>query len=89
MDLSLLNIDPVLALLAIGTIAGVVEGIKRLFDKDYKASGIILASGVVGGLLGLLLPFNETPALSVVMGLVIGFSTTGYVTIVQNVGGKY
>lgn len=89
MDLSLLNVSPILSLLAIGTIAGIVEGIKRLFDKDYKAFTIILASGIVGALLGLILPFNDGLGLSVVMGTVIGFSTTGYVTIVQNIGEKY
>lgn len=89
MDITILDISPVLIALAIGTVAGVIEGIKRVFDKDWKAATIILASGVVGGLLGLLLPFNEALGMSVVMGLVVGFSATGYVTIVQNIGEKY
>lgn len=86
MDLSLLNVSPVLTLLAIGTVAGVVEGVKRLFDKDYRIFAVILSSGLVGGLLGLLLPFNEVLGMSVVMGIVIGFSATGYVTIAQGIG---
>lgn len=89
MDLSLLNVSPILALLAIGTVAGIVEAIKRLFDKDYRTFTVILASGVVGALLGLLLPFNEALGMSVVMGTVIGFSATGYVTIVQDFGKSY
>ena len=89
MDLTLLNISPVLSLLAIGTVAGVVEGVKRLLEGDKHAALIILTSGIVGALLGLILPFNETLGLSIVMGAVIGFSATGYVTIVQNVGEKY
>lgn len=89
MDLAVLEISPVLMLLTLGTVAGVVEGIKRLFDKDYRTFAIILASGIVGALLGLLLPFNNDLPMSVIIGTVVGFSATGYVTIVQNFGKKY
>lgn len=86
MDLTSLNIPTVLFILAIGTVAGVVEGIKRLFDKDWKVAAVIGASGVIGGLLGLILPFNAEIGMSIVTGVVIGFSATGYVTIIQNFG---
>lgn len=86
MDLSTLGVATPLLVLALGTVAGVVEGVKRAFDKDLKAFVTILASGIVGGLLGFVLPFDAELGTSVVMGLVIGFSATGYITIFQNIG---
>lgn len=86
MDLSALGISPVLLLLTVGTVAGVVEGVKRAFDADWRAFTIILASGIIGGLLGLLLPFSEELWMSVIIGVVVGFSATGYITIAQDFG---
>lgn len=88
MDINSLEIAAPLLVLALGAVAGVVEGIKRAFDKDWKVLSIIVGSGITGAILGLILPFNEQLALSIVTGLVVGFSATGYITIAQNVGSK-
>lgn len=87
MDISTLNLSPVLLLLAIGTITGVVECIKRFYDGDTEAGAIIIASGVIGALLGGLLPFNADFWMSVIIGIVVGFSATGYVTLAKKAGG--
>lgn len=80
------NIPPELLILALGAVAGVVEGVKRVAQKDLTALAIILSSGATGGLLGLLLPLNPELGISIVTGIVVGFSATGYVTIAQDIG---
>ena len=62
----------------IGSVAGVVELIKRAFDKDWKACAIILGAALVGGLVSL-----AVPEIGVLAGVVYGLSASGYVTIAQ------
>ena len=57
-----------------------VELIKRLFEKDWKAVAIILGAGITGALVGLLVAINP------LIGAVIGFAASGYITIAQNIG---
>lgn len=74
------DIEPIAAAILLGMVAGVVELIKRLFEKDWKAVAIILGAGITGALVGLLVAINP------LIGAVIGFAASGYITIAQNIG---
>ena len=74
------TLEPMTALILLGMVAGVVELIKRAFDKDWRAVATIIGAGLVGSLVGLALGANP------LMGAVIGFASSGYITIAQNVG---
>lgn len=74
------DIEPIAAAILLGMVAGVVELIKRLFEKDWKAVAIILGAGVTGALTALLIAINP------LIGAVIGLAASGYITIVQNIG---
>lgn len=74
------DIEPIAAAILLGMVAGVVELIKRVFEKDWKAVAIILGAGVTGALTALLIAINP------LIGAVIGFAASGYITIVQNIG---
>lgn len=74
------TLEPMTALILLGMVAGVVELIKRAFDKDWRAVATIIGAGLVGSLVGLALGANP------LMGAVIGFAASGYITIAQNVG---
>ena len=74
------DIDPIVAAILLGMVSGVVELIKRLFEKDWKAVAIILGAGITGALVGLLVAINP------LIGAVIGFAASGYITIAQNIG---
>lgn len=81
--MDLLNtLDPTTAIILLGTVAGVIELIKRAFDKDWRAVAIIAAAGVVGGLAALAL------SIGILIGVAVGFAASGYVTIAQNFGGE-
>lgn len=66
-----------------GLVAGVVELVKRAFDKDWRAFITIILAGLVGGLGAL---YMGTDFLA---GVVFGFSASGFVTIAQNIGKNY
>lgn len=74
------TLEPMTALILLGMVAGVVELIKRAFDKDWRAVATIIGAGLVGSLVGLALGANP------LMGAVIGFAASGYITIARNVG---
>lgn len=74
------DIEPIAAAILLGMVAGVVELIKRVFEKDWKAVAIILGAGVTGALTALLIAINP------LIGAVIGLAASGYITIVQNIG---
>lgn len=74
------NLDPIAAAIMLGMVAGVVELIKRLFDKDWKATATIVCAGIVGALTALAL------AISPLIGAVVGLAASGYITIVQKFG---
>lgn len=78
----ILGLDAMTAVILTGLCMGVVELIKRLFDKDWKASVTIVACAVVGGLAGLAM------GITVLQGIVFGLAATGYITLAQNVGKK-
>lgn len=66
-----------------GLVAGVVELVKRAFDKDWRAVVTIILAGLVGGLGAL---YMGTDFLA---GIVFGFAASGFVTIAQNIGKNY
>ena len=74
------DLDPVVAVIMLGMVAGVVELVKRLFDKDWRATAIIVGAAAAGALTALLLSVNP------LIGAVVGFAASGYVTIAQNIG---
>lgn len=74
------NLDAVTTTILLGMVAGVVELIKRIFEKDWKAVAIILGAGVAGALTSLALAINP------LIGAVVGLAASGFITIAQNVG---
>lgn len=74
------DLDPVVAAILLGMVAGVVELIKRAFEKDWKAVAIIIGAGAAGALTALLVSVNP------LIGAVIGLAASGYITIAQNIG---
>lgn len=80
--MDILGISAIATVILTGLVSGGVELIKRLFDKDWRASVTIIVASVIGGLAGLALgiPF--------LTGMVYGLATSGYITIAQNVGKK-
>lgn len=74
------NLDAVTAAILLGMVAGVIELIKRLFEKDWKSVAIIAGAGATGALVSLALNINP------LIGAVVGLAASGYITIVQNIG---
>ena len=74
------DLDVVTTAILLGMVAGVVELIKRLFEKDWKAVAIIAGAGITGLLVGLAISINP------LIGAVVGLSASGFVTIAQNIG---
>lgn len=73
-------IDTTSAIILLGMVAGVVECIKALFDKEWRAAITIAAAAATGALVAW--PMGINP----LIGAVVGFAASGYVTIAQNVG---
>lgn len=78
--MELLGIDGATALLLVGCVAGTIEFVKALFDKNIRTAVIVLAAGIVGGVLSLALPFDA------ITGVVGGLAASGAITIGQNIG---
>ena len=74
------NLDAVTTAILLGMVAGVVELIKRAFEKDWKAVAIILGAAITGALVSLAIAINP------LIGAVVGLSASGIITIAQNVG---
>ena len=74
------NLDAVTAAILLGMTAGVVELVKRAFDKDWKATATIIGAGLAGGLTAFLMGVNP------LIGIIVGFAASGYITIAQNIG---
>ncbi len=77
------DLDAVATAILLGMVAGVVELIKRAFEKDWKAVAIILGAGATGALVGLAISINP------LIGAVVGLAASGFITIAQNVGKEY
>lgn len=74
------ELDAITTAILLGMVAGVIELIKRAFDKDWRAVAIIIGSGVAGAFTALLVTVNP------LIGAVIGLAASGYITIAQNIG---
>lgn len=73
MDISAIvnQVDPISALAITAMTVAVVELIKRIFKHEWEAVAYIVASGIVGVLVGLLL--NVDP----VYACILGFAASG------------
>lgn len=78
----ILGLDAMTAVILTGLVMGGVELVKRLFDKDWKASAIIVAAALIGGVAG------ATLGITALQGIAYGLAASGYITLVQNVGKK-
>ena len=74
------DLDAVTIAILLGMVAGVVECIKRAFEKDWKAVAIIVGAAATGALVGLAIAINP------LIGAVVGLAASGYITIAQNIG---
>lgn len=74
------NLDAITTAILLGMVAGVVELIKRAFEKDIKAVAIIIGAAAAGAVTAALMSINP------LMGAVIGLAASGYITIAQNIG---
>ena len=68
--------------LIITIVAGFVEMVKALFDRNFRVAVIVAVSGIVGGVLGAF----AIEGLNFWYGLMAGFSASGAITIAQNIG---
>lgn len=78
--MEIFDLDAVTIAILLGMVAGVVELIKRAFEKDWKAVAIIAGAGATGALVGLAITINP------LIGAVVGLAASGYITIAQNIG---
>ena len=78
--MEIFNLEPLTAVILLGMVAGVVELIKRAFAKDWKSCAIIAGAGITGCLVALPLAINP------LIGAVVGFASSGFITIAQNIG---
>lgn len=82
------NLDPIQTAIMLGMVAGVVEFVKHFcafLAKDtaeWKPCAIIATAGITGALTALALSLNP------LIGAVVGFAASGYITIAQNIGKK-
>ena len=81
--MEVLGITGLAAAVLTGLVAGVVELVKRVFDRDWRAAVTIVLAGIVGGLGAL---YMGTDFLA---GVVFGLAASGFVTIAQNIGKNY
>ena len=77
--MEILGLSTLATVVLTGLVAGGVELIKRLFDKDWRAAVTIIVASLIGGLGGLVF------GVDFVVGMVFGLATSGYITIAQNV----
>lgn len=80
--MEILGLSTLATVVLTGLVAGGVELIKRLFDKDWRAAVTIVVASLIGGLGGLVF------GVDFVVGMVFGLATSGYITIAQNVAKK-
>lgn len=82
------DLDPMTVTIFLGMVAGIVEFLKHawtaIFEDwhEWRTCAIIAVAGITGALTALGMGAD------VLMGAVIGFAASGYITIAQNVGKK-
>lgn len=86
--MEIFNIDPVVMAVMLGMVAGLVEFIRHAWTgiftdwKEWKTCLIIAVAGGTGAITAAMMGLNP------LVGAVVGFAASGYVTIAQNVGKK-
>lgn len=80
--MEILGLSSLATVILTGLVAGGVELLKRLFDKDWRAAATIVVAALIGGAGSLVFGTNF------LVGMVFGLAASGYVTIAQNVGKK-
>lgn len=78
--MEIFELDAITTVILLGMVAGIVELIKRAFEKDIKAVAIIIGAAAAGALTSLPLGINP------LIGAVVGLAASGYITIAQNIG---
>lgn len=80
--MEILGLSTLATVVLTGLVAGGVELIKRIFDKDWRTVATIIVAALIGGGAGLAFGVNF------LVGMVYGLATSGYITIAQNVAKK-
>lgn len=86
--MEIFDLDPMTVTIFLGMVAGIVEFLKHawtaIFEDwhEWRTCAIIAVAGITGALTSLGMGSD------VLMGAVIGFAASGYITIAQNVGKK-
>lgn len=86
--MEIFDLDPMTVTIFLGMVAGIVEFLKHAWSAifedwhEWRTCAIIAAAGITGALTALGMGAD------VLMGAVIGFAASGYITIAQNVGKK-
>lgn len=75
-------IPPLTVAIITFAVAGIVELVKRAFDRDWRVVATIILSALVGGCIG----FGM--GTTAIIGAVFGMSATGLITVLQNAGKK-
>lgn len=71
-------------ILVSGLVIGVVEFVKRLFDKDFRGAAIIFAAAGVGAACGVF----AIEGIDIATGIVLGLAGSGLVTVAGKVGSR-
>ena len=86
--MEIFDLDPMTVTIFLGMVAGIVEFLKHAWSAifedwhEWRTCAIIAVAGITGALTALGMGAD------VLMGAVIGFAASGYITIAQNVGKK-
>lgn len=86
--MEIFDLDPMTMAIFLGMVAGLVELAKHAWTaiftdwKEWRVCAIIAVAGATGAITA------AAMSLSPLMGAVIGFAASGYITIAQNVGKK-
>lgn len=84
--MEIFDLDPMTVTIFLGMVAGIVEFLKHAWSAifedwhEWRTCAIIAVAGITGALTALGMGAD------VLMGAVIGFAASGYITIAQNVG---
>lgn len=80
--MEVLGLSTLATVVLTGLVAGGVEIIKRILDRDWRTVATIVVAALIGGAGGLAFGLNF------LVGMVYGLATSGYITIAQNVAKK-
>ena len=80
--MEVLGLSTLATVVLTGLVAGGVEIIKRILDRDWRTVTTIIVAALIGGAGGLAFGLNF------LVGMVYGLATSGYITIAQNVAKK-